>query len=83
VSAAAHRAWASYLASPAAQQVDNAWVRVMQERPISLLLADRVHLQHQSPQAMVVKNGAVVWEASHHAITASALQNAAMLAAQG
>jgi len=55
----------------------------MQERPISLLLADRVHLQHQSPQAMVVKNGAVVWEASHHAITASALQNAAMLAAQG
>jgi bacillithiol system protein YtxJ len=82
VSAAAHRAWASFLASPAAREVDHAWVRVIEERPVSLALSDRIGVQHQSPQALLVRDGAAVWNASHHAITAAALQNAATSAGQ-
>ncbi len=52
-------------------------MRVIEERPVSLALAERVGLQHQSPQAMLVRDGSAVWNASHHDITAAALQNAA------
>jgi bacillithiol system protein YtxJ len=62
--------------------VDHAWVRVIEERPVSLHLAERLGVRHQSPQALLIRNGAAVWNASHHAITASALQNAAARAAQ-
>jgi bacillithiol system protein YtxJ len=73
----------SFLASPAAQRVDHAWVRVIQERPVSLALAERVGMQHQSPQALLIHEGRAVWSASHRAITSAALQNAAAAATVG
>ncbi len=57
-------------------------MRVIEERPVALALADRVGVQHQSPQAMLVQGGAARWNTSHHDITAAALQNAAVAAGQ-
>lgn len=76
ISAGAYRQWQSFLAAPEAEQVDHAWVRVREERPVSLALADRVGVVHQSPQALLIKNGKAVWHDSHHAITSQSLKQA-------
>lgn len=74
VSAAAFREWQTYLASPEAQRAANAWVRVIEERPVSLALANRVGVVHESPQALLIRGGRAVWHASHGAITAGTLK---------
>ncbi|MBP2018781.1 bacillithiol system protein YtxJ [Symbiobacterium terraclitae] len=74
ISAAAFREWQAYLASPEARQVANAWVRVIEERPVSLALASRAGVAHQSPQALLISGGRAVWHASHGAITARTLR---------
>ncbi|HWI61118.1 MAG TPA: monothiol bacilliredoxin BrxC family protein [Symbiobacteriaceae bacterium] len=76
MSAKAHGAWAEFLKSSAAEQVQLAWVRVIEERPVSLAFAERVGCRHASPQAVLVKNGQAVWSDSHWNITAEALTKA-------
>lgn len=53
-----------------------AWVRVIEERPVSLAFADRVACRHASPQAVLVKSGQAVWSDSHWNITVDALTKA-------
>lgn len=48
-------------------------VKVIESRPLSLWLADRLNVNHASPQIMLVKNGVVVWHASHGSIRVQAL----------
>ena len=45
-------------------------VVVQQERPLSNAIADVLQVRHESPQALVVKDGHVLWHASHSRITA-------------
>lgn len=78
ISARAHREWQAFLASPEADRVGHAWVRVREERPVSLALADRVGVVHQSPQALLLRNGKAVWHDSHYAITAQSLKAAVL-----
>lgn len=51
-------------------------MRVIEERPVSLGFAEKVGVQHESPQALLLKNGQVVWHDSHWGITQSALKEA-------
>ena len=51
-------------------------VKVIESRPLSLWLADRLQVKHASPQIMVVKNGTVVWRASHGSLRVPALVDA-------
>ncbi|MEW8978276.1 MAG: bacillithiol system redox-active protein YtxJ [Symbiobacterium sp.] len=83
ISAQAHREWQAFLASPEAARVGHAWVRVIQERPLSLALAGRVGVAHQSPQALLIWDGRAVWHASHHAITAWRLKDVVARAVAG
>jgi bacillithiol system protein YtxJ len=76
VSARAHREWESFLPSAEAGRVTLALVRVIEERPVSLALADRVGVRHESPQVLLIKNGRALWHASHWNITAGALKAA-------
>ncbi|MBY6275275.1 bacillithiol system redox-active protein YtxJ [Symbiobacterium thermophilum] len=76
ISAAAHREWSAFLAGPEAERADHFWVRVIQERPVSLALASRVGVPHQSPQVLLIRDGRAVWHASHYAITAGRLKAA-------
>ncbi len=51
-------------------------VKVIESRPLSLWLAERLQVKHASPQIMIVKNGAVVWHASHGSIRVPTLVDA-------
>ena len=51
-------------------------ITVQTGRDISDLAASRLRLTHESPQAILVRNGREVWNASHFDITASALDEA-------
>lgn len=51
-------------------------VVVQQERPLSDALEELLAVQHESPQAIVVQRGAVVWHASHRRITADGISQA-------
>ncbi len=61
---------------PEAEQAAHFWVRVIEERPVSRAFSDRVGVAHQSPQALLLKGGRVVWHDSHGGITAAALKEA-------
>jgi thioredoxin 1 len=56
-------------------------VIVQRDRPLSNALEAVARVQHESPQAMVVKDGRVLWHASHRRITATALADALRMAA--
>jgi bacillithiol system protein YtxJ len=51
-------------------------VLVVEHRPISLAVADRLGVPHQSPQAILVRDGRAVWNASHGGVNAAALAEA-------
>jgi bacillithiol system protein YtxJ len=51
-------------------------VLVIEDRKLSDELEDRFGIRHESPQAIVVSNGAPTWHASHFRVTAQALEEA-------
>ena len=51
-------------------------ITVQTARNISELAASQLRVTHESPQAILVRNGREVWNASHFDITASALDEA-------
>lgn len=44
---------------------------VQHARNVSNEIAERTGVRHESPQALVIKNGAVVYHASHYDVTAA------------
>ena len=46
---------------------------LLEYRPISNAIAERLGVVHQSPQVIVIKDGQAVYDASHEAIQVSAL----------
>jgi bacillithiol system protein YtxJ len=55
---------------------DVALVVVQRARDISNEIASRTGIRHESPQAIVLRNGQAVWSASHFDITAKAVEQA-------
>ena len=51
-------------------------ITVQRARAVSDEAAARLKVQHESPQAILVRNGLELWNASHNQITAAALQEA-------
>jgi bacillithiol system protein YtxJ len=51
-------------------------ITVQKARTVSDEAASKLKLEHQSPQAILVRNGRELWNASHYEITASALDEA-------
>ena len=51
-------------------------VRVVEERPVSQEIARRAGVTHQSPQALLLHRGEVVWLASHGDLTEAAFAEA-------
>lgn len=50
------------------------YLDLLQNRDISNEIAARFKVPHESPQMIVIKNGIVVYQDSHHAIQASDLE---------
>jgi bacillithiol system protein YtxJ len=59
-----------------AQLVQYAMVTVQTHRDISNKLAERLGVRHETPQAILVRDGRVVWSASHFRVNAAELQKA-------
>lgn len=55
-------------------------VVVQQERGLSNAIESVLQVQHESPQALVVQGGQVIWHASHHRITAARMREALLMA---
>ena len=48
-------------------------ITVQTHRPVSDAVAQRLGLRHETPQAILLRDGRVVWNASHFRITANQL----------
>jgi bacillithiol system protein YtxJ len=51
-------------------------VTVQTHRAVSNAIAQKLGVRHETPQALLVKGGRVVWSASHFHVTAAAVENA-------
>ena len=76
ISGAAHDRVVAWLKSKGEAAPRVFLVKVIEARPLSNAIADRLHIPHQSPQMILVRNGLPLWDASHGGITANALDNA-------
>ena len=48
-------------------------VDVIRHRPLSRALAERIGVEHASPQAIILREGVVAWHGSHSDIRADAM----------
>ena len=51
-------------------------ITVQTHRPVSDAVAQRLGLRHETPQAILLRDGKVIWNASHFRITATQLEQA-------
>ncbi|WP_211745353.1 bacillithiol system redox-active protein YtxJ [Paenibacillus sp. Marseille-Q4541] len=73
ISAHAYDEVLTYLQGHPADKVNYSIIYVVEERSISMEAAERLGVRHESPQAILVKNGSPVWHTSHSHITSSGL----------
>jgi bacillithiol system protein YtxJ len=53
-----------------------ALVVVQRAREVSREVAERTGIEHESPQAIILRNGKAVWNASHWSVTSDAVEEA-------
>ncbi len=70
----AHDEVARYLADPTALPV--LLVDVNRQRALSTRIETELSLLHESPQAILMDLGRVIWHASHRRVTAKAIRDA-------
>lgn len=51
-------------------------VTVQTDRDVSNAIAERLGVRHETPQALLIRDGRVVWKASHFRVTADAVLRA-------
>lgn len=76
ISAGAYAEAQTYLKNTPNPDASYVLIHVVEDRPVSLEAADRLGVEHASPQAILLKEGKAVWNVSHSRITSSALQEA-------
>ena len=64
------------LGRPQADDVRYAVVVVQSDRETSNAVASRLGVRHETPQALLLRGGRVVWNASHHRLTADTIARA-------
>jgi monothiol bacilliredoxin len=75
ISARAYREYLSFLEA-ADTGTSYRLIIVQTARPVSNEVSQRLGIAHESPQAILIKNGNVIWDASHFEITQTALEEA-------
>jgi len=53
-----------------------AMITVQTHRDLSTAVAKRLGVRHETPQALLIRDGRVVWSASHFRVTGGALETA-------
>jgi bacillithiol system protein YtxJ len=75
ISSRAFREFESYMEDPD-PKVAYKLITIQAARPVSEEVAERLQIQHESPQAILVKDGRGIWSATHFDITAASLKEA-------
>jgi bacillithiol system protein YtxJ len=75
ISSRAFHEFQTYLEA-ADSRVNYKLITVQYAQEVSASAADRLGVDHQSPQAILVKNCSSVWDASHYDITSDSLEQA-------
>ena len=70
------RAWGEMQRLAEGPLADAFLVNVAQEHALSDAIESRTGVRHESPQALVLRGGKAVWDASHFAITAEEVAGA-------
>lgn len=68
-----------YLRSPESAAVRNCVIVVQTARDVSNELARLIAIQHESPQAILVRDGKAVWNDSHMALKSEKMKSAVSL----
>ena len=76
ISAGADRRVSEFQAANTDLPVTWARVLVVENRPLSMWLADTLSVRHQSPQMILMVNGQAVWDTSHGSINAEEITGA-------
>lgn len=77
ISSRAYGEFERYLAErPSGDTVVHALIEIQKARPVSNAVAERTGVRHESPQALVLKGGQVVWHQSHSALRVESLSQA-------
>jgi len=58
------------------QDIGSFFVKVRETREVSNEIAEKLGVQHQSPQLLLVKDGIAQWNASHTNITVDSIKEA-------
>lgn len=66
----------AHIDEAAASDVKYAMVTVQTHRDVSNAIAARLGVRHETPQAILVRGGKVVWSASHFRVNAAELEKA-------
>ena len=75
ISARAFREFKSHIETPLPGVIYNL-ITVQSARRVSDEIESRLNVRHESPQAILVRNGQQVWNASHFSITAGSIEEA-------
>jgi bacillithiol system protein YtxJ len=73
ISAKAHDEFTAYLEE---NETSAAVVLVIEDRPVSLEIAEKLAIKHESPQIFLLEDGEVSWNTSHWKITKDSIQEA-------
>ena len=65
------------------KMMENSWkgdapiylIKVVENRPVSNLVAEKYNIVHESPQVLVIRNGECIHDASHSEIDVDTLYN--------
>lgn len=76
ISSRAFGEFQKYLASDASAAVNHALIVVQTAREVSDQLADALGIQHETPQAIIVRDGKAVWDESHFKLKSEVIANA-------
>lgn len=57
-------------------EAEFALVRIQAARPVSDAIAMRLKVRHESPQVLLVRDGQVIWSATHWNVTADTVRAA-------
>ena len=71
-----HEAFNESKSFDADSDIPGYYLAVQESRELSNYIADKFNIKHESPQAFFIINGEAAWNASHWAITKSALNKA-------
>lgn len=69
-------AWGRFREFAERSQARFALVEVQNSRPLTAEIAERTGIRHESPQAILFRNGTAVWHASHWDVEADAMGKA-------